>query len=229
MSSANRRKSTAVINQIEAEPYRFQFVQAVRLMQRALYFSAKQQSRETPLDFAKYAPPHREYIRFHTRQQLSFAPAEIFSVELQQNEINQRQFLQWHMTVMFLGLTGASGVLPYHYSELLLEQIKDKNYAFADFFELFNHRSVSLFFRASTKYRLAYQYEKSLLDGKGKRDDFTQALLSIIGIGTGHLTQRLLTQDDSLLYYAGLFSQRVRTASGLERMLTEHFSMSVKV
>ena len=61
------------------------------------------------------------------------------------------------MTVTFLGLTGPSGVLPRHYTELLLRLDKDAKGAgkdaLRDWLDLFNHRFISLFYRAWEKYR----------------------------------------------------------------------------
>jgi len=208
-------------------PARYQFLQAVRLLQQADFFMHSD-SQAKAMEVAQYAPPSKEFIRFLTNQNLSFAAAEVSAIKSPAQQTVKDQLMQWQMTVAFMGLTGTTGTLPYHYSEAILQQLKNKNFSFKDFLELFNHRIISLFYRASTKYRLPIQYEKSHLGVlKNPRDDFTQSLLSICGLGTKYLTNRLLTNDEALLRYSGLFSQSVRTASGLVRMLNEHFGYKV--
>jgi type VI secretion system protein ImpH len=48
-------------------------------------------------------------------------------------------------------------------------------------------------------------------------------------MGTKGLTNRLYTNDESLLYYSGLFSQKVRTATGLKQILRSHFNIPVEI
>ena len=229
MPPTSRRESPTVIDQLIANPARYQFLQAVRLLQLA--DSARQHSGQAKsMEVAQYTPPSKEFIRFLTNQNLSFAPAEISAIFPPTLKNKSESHDQWQMMVSFMGLTGMNGTLPYHYSEAILQQLKSKSYSFRDFLELFNHRTVSLFYRASTKYHLPILYEKSKLGVlKNTRDDFTQALLSIIGLGTKDLTQRLLTNDEALIHYSGLFSQSVRPTSGLVRMLSEHFGYRITI
>jgi type VI secretion system protein ImpH len=229
MSTTSRRKSPSIIGQLTHNPAQFQFLQAVRLLQRADH--AKQRSvRQKPLEIAQYAPSTKEFIRFNTDTRLSFAASEITSIIEPKKRKGKELVEQWRLTVAFMGLTGMGGVLPYHYSESILRQLKNKNPSLLEFLELFNHRTISLFYRASTKYKLPVQYEKGKFGVlKNEKDDFTQSLLSIIGMGTGNTTNRLLTKDESLLRYSGLLSQSVRTSSGLRRMLGEHFGYPITI
>jgi type VI secretion system protein ImpH len=244
MSTTNWRESPSVIDQLTSNPARYQFLQAVRLLQHADHarllsatlpsaaqLSAMQKTaRQKPQEVAQYAASRNEFIRFHTVQQLSFASSEITAIGQNSAKDHENLQKQWQMTVAFIGLTGMSGILPYHYTETLLQQLKNKNPALLDFLEVFNHRIISLFYRASAKYRLPIQYEKSKLGVlKSSKDDFTRALLSMIGLGTSQVTNRFLTNDEALLRYSGLFSQSVRTSSGLRRMLSEYFGYPVTI
>ena len=49
------------------------------------------------------------------------------------------------MTVTFMGLTGPKGVLPSHFTRLLLRRLRAKDATLRDFFDLLNHRRVALF------------------------------------------------------------------------------------
>jgi len=187
-------------------------------------------------------PPQSECIRFTSRQSLSFPSSEISSVEpLFQKDKGSNQ---WKVELNFIGLTGSSGVLPYHYSETVLKRLKLKDKTIAEFFNLFNHRTASLFFQSSSKYFAPLEYERTRLakvnkaaksqdktkaKKQQKTDNFTKMLLSLVGLGTGNLTERLYTSDESLLRYAGLFSSSVRSASGLKQILESHFALPVEI
>ena len=234
MSTTNWRESPSVIEALTSEPARFKFLQAVRLLQYAdhvrLQSAGQKPVAQKPLEIAQYAPSSKEFIRFRTEPQLSFASSEITSINQPSTADHENLLKQWQVTVAFIGLTGMSGILPYHYSETILQQLKDKNRSLLEFMELFNHRIVSLFYRASTKYKLPIQYEKGKLGVlKNNKDDFTQSLMSIIGLGTSQVTNRLLTNDESLLRYSGLLSQSVRTSTSLRRMIEEHFGYAVNI
>ena len=54
-------------------------------------------------------------------------------------------------------------------------------------------------------------------------------MLSLIGLGTQGLTERLHIKDESLLYYSGLLTQKVRTSSGLKQILADYFNLPVRI
>lgn len=229
MSSASRRKNTSVTEDLVERPHRYSFNQAVRLLERSAVFG----NLESGIKFAnnpiaRHTRPETEVVRFHTRQSLSFPSSENF--ELTQQE-QKNKLKQWKLYVNFMGLTGVSGVLPYHYSEMILKRLKMKDVALDQFFDLFNHRTISLFYQASVKYNLPVEYERSHLfpSKTEKRDTHTQALLSLLGLGTKNLTNRLYTRDESLIYYGGLFSQRLKTSTALKQIVQDHFQIPVEI
>jgi len=125
------------------------------------------------------------------------------------------------MEVSFMGLTGPLGVLPAPYTELLMERIRQKDTALWEFLDLFNHRLISLFYRAWEKYRFAVAYER-----RGE-DQFTELMLNIVGLGTRGLRGRMSVPDESLLFYGGLVSQRPHSASAIESILSDYFGVPV--
>lgn len=242
MSTTIREKGSSVTDKLIQKTKNYSFIQVVRLLEhhcaRELRTNANINNAPRPAarkninTVAGFSPPETEMIRFHTNQKLDFFSADLYSLyqDNKTNEHENKNSAQWNVQVNMMGLTGAAGVLPYHYTELVLQRLKLKDSALKDFLELFNHRSISLYFQASVKYRLAIEYERERINtSRPKKDLYTNALLAIIGLGTKHLQNRLYTDDESLIYYSGLFSQQVKTASGLKNILQRHFSVPIKI
>lgn len=229
MSTTRRRQNTSVIRKLFDDPQQFRFTQAVRLLERFASLNNASGTAFAKNPVARFLPPPSEAIRFHSKPSLAFPASELDSIALDDTESTTPR--QTHLTVNFLGLNGASGVLPYHYTEMLLQRLKMKDAGMAAFFDLFNHRTISLYFQAAVKYNLPLEYERKKLNPVpgSETDNHTQALLSLIGLGTKKLTRRLYTHDESLLYYAGLFSCKMRTSRGLQQILQHHFQIPVAI
>jgi len=229
MSTKGWRKNTSITRKLTEAPHDFQFLQAVRLLERStLYEKETRQSDIASNPVARFTPPSSEALRFHSNQSLAFPSSDISSIQRVEKNSGAAQ---WQMVVNLMGLTGSMAVLPYHYTELILKRQKQKDETMVHFFDLFNHRTLSLFFQASVKYHLPLQYERHRLH-KSLKDELepqTRALLSLIGMGTGGLTGRLYTRDESLIYYSGLFSQKVRSSTGLKQILRSHFNIPVEI
>lgn len=127
------------------------------------------------------------------------------------------------LLVNFMGVTGPMGVLPHYYTVLLMERLRNKDRVLRDFLDLFNHRLISLFYRAWEKYHYGIAYER------GGLDPFSRNLLDLAGLGTRGLQQRLDVRDETIVFYAGLFAQRPRSALGLEQILSDYFAVDAKV
>jgi type VI secretion system protein ImpH len=197
----------AVEEKLRSEPFRFDFFQAVRLLERIF-------PERTPV--GKFAHPAGEVARFGVHNSLGFPASQI-------------QDMDWpdagprHMTVNFMGLTGPEGILPNPYTTLLIERSRASDGSPRDFFDIFNHRIISLFYRAWRKYRFDVACEH------GERDRFSRHLLSLIGIGTDGLQERQAVPDDSLIYYCGLLAQRPRSAQALRQILGDYFDVPVEI
>jgi type VI secretion system protein ImpH len=158
-------------------------------------------------------------IRLRAGPTLSFPLAEIEDMTRGEGECVAE------VHIGFMGLTGASGVLPRHYSELAQRQARQKSFALRDFLDLFTHRAAKAHFLAWRKYRLAASFE-----GSGDADDpITAALYALIGFGTDGLRNRLAVEDATLIHYGGLFAQKTRSALGLELLLSDYLARRVEV
>ena len=194
---------------LENEPYCVRFFQAVRLLER-LY------PERNPVGL--FVSPSSEVVQFSSVPTLTFPASEI--QDLQPGKDGPPRLF-----VNFMGLSAAVGVLPHAYTEFLLERVRAKDRGPGDFFDIFNHRIISLFYRAWQKYRFYIAYERT-----GSGDDVISArLLDLIGLGTAGLSHRLDIEDEACLYYAGLLSARRPTAQGLKQLLQDYFDVPVSV
>jgi type VI secretion system protein ImpH len=218
------------------EPFAFNFFQAVRLLERLS---------PARVEVGHAGPPAAELVRFRAHVSLTFPPSQI----VQLTPPGARAVAP-EMTVSFLGLTGPSGVLPRHYTELLMRLAREgkgpERTALRDWLDLFNHRLISLFYRAWRKYRLPVAYERAEWD-RDEPDAFTRALLAFVGLGMPSLRRRLRVahwevgaeragervlarvDDLAVVHFSGLITQRPRSASALEGILQDYFGLPVKV
>jgi type VI secretion system protein ImpH len=194
---------------LDRDPYSVRFFQAVRLLER-LYPERR------PVGL--FVSPSTEVVRFSSVPSLSFPASEIQGFEAGKDG-------QAKLSVNFMGLSAATGTLPHPYTEFLLERARAKDRGPADFFDVFNHRIVSLFYRAWQKYRFYIAYERT-----GAGDDVISArLMDLIGIGTEGLKRRMNIADEACLYYTGLLAQRRPTAQGLKQLIEDYFDLPVQV
>jgi type VI secretion system protein ImpH len=109
------------------------------------------------------------------------------------------------------------------YSQLVLQRLRERDRTLLDFFDIFNHRMVSLFYRAWEKYRSWIPYER------GELDPFSSHLLALLGLGTPGLQNRQELPDDSLLFYSGLLAMHARSATALRQVLADYFGVPVEI
>ena len=192
---------------MENEPFRVRFFQAVRLMERLA------PDRET---VGLFVHPSREVVHFASRQSTSFPSSEVHATEWPEGKPAR-------MLVNFMGLTGPLGALPLYYTELVMHRSRERNHSVRDFLDIFNHRIISLFYRAWEKYRFAIPYERD------ERDQMSQMLMDLIGLGTAGLQDRQDVCDDALLFYSGLLSQRPRSVLGLQQIVADYFDVPIEI
>jgi type VI secretion system protein ImpH len=139
------------------------------------------------------------------------------------------------MVVNFMGLIGALGVLPRHYTHLALQEVRRRNTTLRDFLDIFNHRVVSLFYRAWEKHQLPAQYEGMVVrraDGtpdEGSFDRTTLHLFELIGLSSALLRRHVELRSPALLFFVGLIAQQPRSGAALRGVLQEYFAVPVHV
>jgi type VI secretion system protein ImpH len=214
MAAPGRRTDPSLEDELFERGYEFEFFQAARLLARIL-------AGRKPV--GRTSKPHEEFARFVARLSMTFPPSAVHDVERAADSAAPAR-----MTVAFAGLTGTQGVLPHCYTEWMLERRAAKDDTLAAFLDLFNHRLVSLFYRAWEKHRPPVLYELAVARDQ-RPDTFTHSLFDLIGMGTGDLRGRMRIQDESLLLYAGLIAQRPHSASALRAILRDYFGVPVEI
>jgi type VI secretion system protein ImpH len=193
---------------IEPSPFgeaaRFSFFQVVRLLERHY---APQAS------VGHQGPARGELLRFRPDTSMGFPASDVVAVEaIPKSDDRPARF---QITTTFLGLYGSSSPLPSFYSEEMLRREEDD--PVRAFIDLFHHRMISLFYRCWEKYRYHIQFEG------GGEDAFSRRMFGFIGLGTAGLTDRVDLPAARLIRYAGLLTQRPRSAASLESMVGDFF------
>lgn len=192
------------------------------------------------------AQGQQEFLRFRANPSLSFPPAQIRDLFLAATPRGvgapPAPPAVLTMVVNFMGLFGPQGALPQYYTELIAQSRPPQTTVPAgdgprhvtldpvplrDFLDIFNHRFISLFYRAWEKYQFALAFERH-----GVREPGDQGLpgyvRSLVGVGSGSLNDDAGLRD-LVLFYGGLLSARPRSVVALEGILEDHFGIPIQV
>ncbi|HKV72912.1 MAG TPA: type VI secretion system baseplate subunit TssG [Gemmatimonadales bacterium] len=192
---------------LTGDPTAFGFFQAVRLLERL---------RPERAPVGRYADPADEVVRFSAHTTLSFPASEIQALDLRPGGAGQ-------MTVNFMGLTGPTGVLPYHYTQIMSERIRARDRTLRDFLDLFHHRIISLFYRAWEKHHPTVAYERD------RQDRVTRHVADLIGLASLERPEGATVPVESFLFYAGLLGPQQRSALALQEMVQDYFGVGAEV
>jgi len=229
MPATKRRFEPAVIERLFAEPYRFQYFQAVRMIELWLW------RRGVPEQGAV-----ANFMRFQNSTSLAFPASEVEALLPEPRDItpasatlaealHAKQLRYVRLTPSFMGLLGGNGTLPAHYTErIAAHTMVERDEGPRAFLDTFSNRTLALFYEAWRKYRLELKYRG------GGRDGFLPLLLALAGLGHASLRRRLLEHgegvlDESLAYYATAVRQRPASAVQIARVLSEYFGARVAV
>lgn len=225
-----------VMQRLAGAPRSFDFFQAVRLLDRAARAarSGEEAIRTQETGIGCDVPPEREFVRFRSDVSLSFPTTTVVELtpgtsgedgSVAPGAKGEDKAKPAEIVVSFMGLAGSSGVLPRHYTGLLIDRLREKDSAARAFFDLFNHRLISLFYRAWEKYRFYVQYEGAKTRSGDALDLFTQVLFCLVGMGTDGLRGKMQFPDEALLHYSGHFSHFPRNAIALQMALADYFGV----
>jgi type VI secretion system protein ImpH len=216
MGSKGWRSHHSVIRLLELDPGRFDFYQAVRILERA-------QPSKSPV--ATVSNAAQEAVRFRASLASAF-PSSDLDAFTAPAEAGQPPAL----SVNFMGLAGGFGPLPPPITQLLQARRRHHDLAAIDFLDLFQHRLIGLMMRSRRAHRPALQ------PGAPHQTAFAHYLLSLLGLGTAGMTTslgrrpqpRLDGLERSLLHLTGLLNQRPVSLHALEVLLAQHFGVTVR-
>lgn len=211
MAAESGRNSASLKERLFTEPAVFHFFQAVRLMH-------KLRADRSPV--GGWDDPDDEAIRFRSNTEFIFPPGDIRAMESSEGDEPDT------MLVNFMGIAspGSAGSLPVTYTEEIRRQESEhRNRGLRDFLDLFNHRLVSLFYRAWERSRL------QVLHDLGRPSGFEAALRGAVGLEGDALHGRLPFDDQGLLSRSGLLAMRPVPAQALEAVVTSLFEIPATI
>ena len=229
MARPRRKAARTLKGELLEHPQRFDFFQAVRLLRIIRSRDAKS---ACPNEIGGDSLPEQEYVFFKGEIGHQFPAAEIG--EVRSNDLAGPT----ELTVKMMGLYGTAGVLPLHDSQRLINDRHQPGREKA-FLDLFNHRAISLFYRAWAKSSIPLQYERTFgrcLDFDPEHscedfrlDDMSLSLLSLGGLGFKSLRGRLELADTVLAFFASHFSCQRKSASALSQMIHALFGVIAEI
>ncbi|MCC2971949.1 type VI secretion system baseplate subunit TssG [Massilia sp. IC2-476] len=196
-----------MIDQLLAEPWRYELFQAVRLLSRWL---------------RRYGLSPDTAIRFENSLSLAFPTSDIEALRLDGDPADDGA-MRLRIRTAVMGLLGAHGALPLHYTE----RIASWEHAAHDdgpraFYDAFSCRQVALFYRAWRKYRVRGGPDEH------NRDRFLAMLAALGGVaGQGQLDAGL--PFESLAYFAAQLRSRVVPAELIAGVLRDYLQVPVTV
>jgi len=233
MRTPQRRFEPSVIARLFAQPYRFQFFQAVRMLE--LWLAKNGLPREGAV---------ASFLRFQNSTSLTFPASQLEAMAPEpqpegppgaldgaalSDALRRGEIKYIRVTPAFMGFLGTAGALPAHYTErVAAHALYERDDGPRAFLDAFSNRTLALFYEAWRKYRLELQYA---VDG---RDRFLPLLLSLAGVGNHTLKHRLSdggegVLDESVAYFAAAMRQRPASAALVSKVLSDYFGEPIAV
>lgn len=196
-------------SELEAEPHRFGFYQAMRKLEAEFRDQAR---------LGESTSAAEDPIRLGQKPSLAFAPSTLASFR------RGREGRADRLQVLFFGLFGPNGPLPHHLTEYAHDRIRNaKDQTFARFADVFHHRMLSLFYRAWANAQPTVSYDRP------ETDRFAVYVGSLFGMGMPSLRNRGRVADEIRLHFAGQLACQTRCAEGLQSFLGDYFGVGVVV
>lgn len=163
-------------------------------------------------------------IRFQAPVGLAFVPSDVLAV--------RPSSAGFTAMIGMLALTGPAGALPRPYTEIVNAEHRQRSTALASFLDVLAQRPIAQFAAAGIKYRPHRAADAAAL-GSGAagsaQDGLRNSLLALTGYADPGLLARLRPGADPVLFYAGAFAARPRSADRLAAILSDWLGQKVEV
>ena len=207
MASESGHEARAVELRLEAEPYLFDFFQAVRRLECA-------HPEKPPVGFSQR--PADDPVRFCQKPSIAFAPAALAAYK-------PAGATPAELYVNCFGLLGPNGPLPLHVTEYVMMRELDHDPAMARFLDVFNHRMISLVYRAWAASRPAVNFER------GGADRFAVYVASLFGLGMEAFRRRDRVPDVAKLHFSGRLACQTSNPEGLRAIVGDYFGLDAEI
>ena len=209
MPASQRQPALGLIGQLLAEPHRFEFFQAARLVSIAM----------SQGDHAGRAPMR---LRFNNRLSMAFPPSDIGGAGQDYPSYGGPEY-GMRITPAFLGMLGSTGALPLHYSQRIASHERQTGDGAARaFLDLLTHRTQDMFYQAWAKHR-----PECMATGGG--DGFLDMLTALSGVRPAHSSRQHVIARETLAFYATQVRSRTASAATMSGIYSEYFGMPVQV
>jgi type VI secretion system protein ImpH len=196
------------VDQLGSRLHRFSLFAALRLLEQAHAEQPRLGESRKAVD---------DPVRLGQAPHLSFAAADLARVD--HNAAGQLSLEQYGF-----GLFGPNGALPLHLTELAYERRRQQeDRAIVDFLNLFQHRLISLFYRAWANSEPAVSLDRP------DADRFRAYVGSLFGLASECAHDADAAPDYAKLSRAGRFAPQARSGDGLEAILADYFELPVDV
>lgn len=200
MASYQWATAPSIIQTLFSKPYKVSFLQAVSLLQKWIPGGKSLGDNYHAIDDPFIFVPRHSY---------SLPTSDLYSLSWDKQN-------RPVICVNFPGIESPHGPLPTPLSELIHDQLYDKNTSLKDFLDIFNNRLISLYCLVAQKYSFVLSPKLFSETPAGI------ALDSFSGIENKQLGKKLSK-------YAGLLWQRPRSASALEHLLSSFFKIETEI
>jgi type VI secretion system protein ImpH len=206
--SGQSQDALSALELLQAHPTRYSLFAALRAVEAAHpdkpRLAESRKASDDPVRLGQ--PPH-----------LFFAPCDVSSYEPDgRNRPQLQQFC--------FGMMGPNGALPLHLTEFAHErEHQHADPTLADLINTFQHRMISLFYRAWAASDPAANRDRPA------SDRFTAYLGAFIGMSSEPFRGRDNVLDFAKLSRCGQFAPQARSAEGLESVLADYFELPVRI
>ncbi|MFT6301574.1 MAG: type VI secretion system protein ImpH [Granulosicoccus sp.] len=131
---------------------------------------------------------------------------------------------EYRLHVNFFGLLGSHGPMPLHYTEYADQRARHhSDPTFKEFLDLFNHRMLSLFYRASV------QFDPSVSFDRPENNSYAEILGALCGVLSEKSTSRDSISDNAKRYYPGWMTSTAKSPDGIAAIVEDYFALPVSI